>query len=324
MNYLFEKLTENIKKHSNIVLMTHKRPDLDGMTSCIALSKICELMKKDAYIVYPTEKVNTSLEKGINALKDKKIKINLLSSKEIEKIINKETLLIILDTQKPELVEDQLIIDKINDVFVIDHHMNSSRHVEKAMFEYINSNKSSTVEIIVCYLKYLKKHLDPIIFTLMLAGLEIDTNGYNLKTSEDTFKIAAFLTKNGADLILKQEILKGSREDFIRRHNYIKNSYYVKDKYLLCEMTEDVYDNVDLAIVADEMLRFDGVEVSFAVGKLSSDVVGVSARSMGKVSVEIIMNTIGGGGHVTDAAAQIKDKEIKEVVEMIKKAIEGE
>lgn len=324
MEYLFEKLTQNIKSHSNIVLMTHKRPDLDGMTCCVALAKICEGMKKNAYVVYPNEKVNLSLQRGVDAIKAKGIKINYLVSQEIESVINDNTLLIILDTQKPELVENDSLIDKIKDVFVIDHHMNSSSHIENAIFEYINSNKSSTVEIIVCYLKYLNKILDPVILTAMLAGLEIDTNGYNLKASEDTFKVAAYLTKKGADPVLKQEILKESREDFIRRHNCIKNSYYIKEKYLLCEMTEEIYDNVDLAIVADEMLRFDGVEVSFTIGKISENIIGVSARSMGKVSVGVIMNMIGGGGHITDAAAQIKDKTISEVVEMIKQAIKEE
>ncbi len=324
MDYLFEKLTKNIKNHSNIIFMTHKRPDLDGMACCIALSKICDSMKKQSYIIWPDEKVNLSLEKGVNAIIDKGIKINFISSKKIDEVINENTLLIVLDTQKPELVEDVTVCEKIKDVFVIDHHMNSSSHIENAIFEYINSNKSSTVEIITGYLKYLNKTLDPVILTTMQAGLEIDTNGYNLKTTEDTFKIAAYLTKRGSDSILKQEILKGSREDFIRRHNFIKNSYYIKEKYLLCEMNEEIYDNVDLAIVADEMLRFDGVEVSFTVGKISKNVTGVSARSMGKVSVGVIMSMIGGGGHITDAAAQIKDKSIKQVVEMIKEAIKEE
>lgn len=318
MNYLFEKLSDNIKSHSNIVLMTHKRPDLDGMSCCIALAKIIESMKKEAFIVPPKEQVNVSLEKGMKAVVDAGVKINFM---EDSKIINENTLLIILDTQKPELVEDLNIVNQIKDVFVIDHHINSSSHIEKAIFEYINSNKSSIVEIITNYLKYLGKTLDKSIITIMLAGMEIDTNNYNLKTTEETFKASAYLAKMGADIFLKQEILKVSREDFIRQHNYIKNSYYIKDKYLLCEMTDEIYDNVDLAIVADEMLRLSDVEVSFAVGKIAEDVVGVSARSMGKISVGIIMSIIGGGGHITDAAAQIKNKSIKEVVTMIKLAI---
>ena len=322
MEYLFEKLTQNIKSHDLIILMTHKRPDLDGMGSCIALSKIIECMKKEVYIVYPEEQVNVTLDKGIKAIKAKKIKINFSTASEIQKKITDNTLLIVLDTQKPDLVESPMLLDKIKDIFVVDHHMNSSSHIEKAIFEYINSNKSSVVEIIAGYLKYLNKSLDPIIITVMLAGMEIDTNSYNLKTSENTFKTAAYLIKKGADSIIKQEILKSSGEDFIRRHNCIKNSYYIKDKYLLCEMPDEIYDTIDLAIVADEMLRFENVEVSFAIGKLKENIVGVSARSMGKVSVGVIMSSIGGGGHVTDAAAQIKNKTIAEVVDMIKKAIE--
>ena len=321
MKYLFDKLTENIKSHDNVILMTHKRPDLDGLGSCIALAKIIESMKKEAFIIYPEKQTNVSLEKGIKACLDKKIKINFLCEKEIEKQIKDNTLLIILDTQKPELVENEKLLELIKDIFVIDHHINSSSHIEKAIFEYINSNKSSIAEIIANYIKYLNKTIDNVILTLLLAGMEIDTNGYNLKTSEDTFKAAAYLTKIGADNYLKQEILKSSREDFIRSHDCIKNSYYIKDKYLMCEMPDGIYDSVDLAIVADEMLRFSDVEVSFSVGKINEDVVGVSARSMGKVSVGILMSAIGGGGHITDAAAQIKNKTIKEVVEMIKNVI---
>ena len=229
MNYLFEKLSDNIKSHSNIVLMTHKRPDLDGMSCCIALAKIIESMKKPAYIVPPKEQVNVSLEKGMKAVVDAGVKINFM---EDSKIINENTLLIILDTQKPELVEDLNIVNQIKDVFVIDHHINSSSHIEKAIFEYINSNKSSIVEIITNYLKYLGKTLDKSIITIMLAGMEIDTNNYNLKTTEETFKASAYLAKLGADIFLKQEILKVSREDFIRQHNYIKNSYYIYYKTL--------------------------------------------------------------------------------------------
>ena len=319
MHYLFEKLDENIKSHSNIVLMTHKNPDLDGMGSAIALAKIIESMKKEVYIVPPSKKVNASLEKGIKAITDAGITINFLKDR---KVINDKTLLIILDTQKPELVENMNIVREINDVFVIDHHINSSSHIDKAMFEYINSNKSSIAEIITNYLKYLAKTLDKSILTVLLAGIEIDTNNYNLKTTEDTFKASAYLTKLGADTYLKQEILKVSREDFIRKHDYIKNSYFIKDKYLLCEMGSDIYEPIDLAILADEMLRFSDVEVAFAVGKIAKNVVGISARSMGKISVGILMSAIGGGGHITDAAAQIKNKTIKEVVELIKKEVE--
>ena len=322
MDYLFKKLTENIKNHDNVVIMTHKHPDLDGMGSAIALSKIAESFKKTCYVVFPIEQVNSSLEKGLNLLKKNEIVVNFKKYKEILEVINDNTLLIVLDTQKPYLVENPELLDKINDIFVIDHHTNSSEHIDNTIFEYINSNKSSIVEIIAEYLKYLNKTLNPIIITLLSAGMEIDTNSFSLKTTENTFKMAGFLTRLGADPILRKEILKESKDDVIRRHNYIKNSYFIKEGYLLCDMGEkDINDPVDLAILADELLRFDTVEVSFAVGKIGLDMVGVSTRSMGKISAAVLMSAIGGGGHVTDAAAQFKGKNNKEVIEMIKKVV---
>ncbi len=321
MDYLFKKLTENIKSHSNVVIMTHKHPDLDGMGSAIALSKIIEGLKKDCYVIFPEDKVTCSLEKGVKLLSDNSIQINFKTYSEVLDVINENTLLIVLDTQKPMLVQSSELLDKVKDIFVIDHHTNSSEHISNTVFEYINSNKSSIVEIITEYLVYLNKTLDSNIITVMSAGMEVDTHSYSLKTTENTFKMAGVLTRMGADPILKKEILKESKEDVIRRNDYIKNSYFIKDGYLLCDMGNEEHDNVFLAILADELLRFDGVDVSFAVGKLNNGNVGVSARSMGKVSAAVIMSSIGGGGHVTDAAAQFTDKSNAEVIEMIKKVV---
>ncbi len=322
MDYLFKKLTENIKSHSNIVIMTHKHPDLDGMGSAIALAKIVESFKKDCFVVFPDEKVNFSLEKAVKLLEENNIHINFKKYREVLEVINENTLLIVLDTQKPMLVQNSELLDKIKDIFVIDHHTNSSEHISNTIFEYINSNKSSIVEIITEYLIYLNKVLNPIIITILSAGMEIDTHSYSLKTTENTFKMAGVLTRLGADAILKKEMLKESKDDAIRRNDYIKNSYFIADGYLLCDMgDENCNDPVDLAILADELLRFDGVGVSFAVGKLNNGNIGVSARSMGKISVAVIMSAIGGGGHVTDAAAQFADKSNAEVIEMIKKVV---
>ena len=323
MGYMFEKLTEIIKSYDKIIIMTHKKPDLDGMGSSIALSKIIESLKKECYVVYPDSSINKSLEKGLDLLKEKSIEINFKKTKEIKKIITEKTLLVVLDTQKPVLVENNELLDLINDVLVIDHHMNSSNHIDNTVFEYINSNKSSIVEIITEYFKYLNKTINPHIATVMLSGLEIDTNSYNVKTSEATFKASAFLLKNGANLIDKQNILKERKEDFIRRQQYVQKSEIINDTVAICIMDDKIHDNVDLAMISDELLRFEKIEVSFTIGKISADTIGVSARSMGNINVGTIMTEIGGGGHVTDAAAQLKEKTMEEIKKQIIKLLEG-
>ncbi len=321
MDYLFKKLTENIKSHFNVVIMTHKHPDLDGMGSAIALSKIIQSFKKDCFVIYPDDKATISVEKTVDLLKENNIEVNFKTYSEVLNFINENTLLIVLDTQKPMLVQNPELLDKIKDIFVIDHHTNSSEHISNTVFEYINSNKSSIVEIITEYLVYLNKSLNPIIITILSAGMEVDTHSYSLKTTENTFKMAGILARLGADPIIKKELLKESKDDAIKRNEHIKGSYFITDGYLLCDMGDDINDNVDLAILADELLRFDDVQVSFAVGRLSNGNVCVSARSMGKVSAAVLMSAIGGGGHVTDAAAQFTDKSNAEVVEMIKNVV---
>jgi len=321
MDYMFEKLTEAIKTHSKVLIMSHTKPDLDGMGSSIGLYKIAEFLKKECYIIKPYEKVTTSLAKGLDLLKSKKIIINFKHDDELGDIIDDKTLLIVLDTQKPELVESKKLLEKVRNIFVIDHHMNSSSHIKDCIFEYINANKSSIVEIITEYYKSLGKLVNPDIATIMLAGLEIDTNSYNVKTSEATFKASAYLLKSGANLIDKQNLLRETREDFITRQDFVKNSELIKENVAICVMDDKIHDNVDLAMISDELIRFAGIEASFTIGKISEDVVGVSARSIGNISVGMIMTEMGGGGHVTDAAAQIRGKSMEEVKKAVTKIV---
>lgn len=206
MDYMFQKLTEAIKEHSKIIIMSHKKPDLDGMGSSIGLYKLIQTLKKECYVLYPLTQINKSLSKGITLLENKNILIEYKTENELNDIVDDNTLLIVLDTQKPQLVESEKLLKTVKDIFVIDHHMNSSNHINNTIFEYINSQKSSVAEIITEYYKYFNKMIDPMVATLMLAGLEIDTNSYNVKTSESTFRASAYLLRSGADLIEKQKL----------------------------------------------------------------------------------------------------------------------
>lgn len=317
MNYLFDSLTYQIKNHNRVVIMTHKNPDLDGVGSAICLYEVVKSFKKEAYVVLPNV-VNKSLDNGLKLLIDNKISVDYVDNEKALKLPSEGTLLVVLDTQKPELVECEKLLD-LKDIFVIDHHVNSSLHISNTMFEYIDSNKSSIVEIMTNYLKYLDILVDENILTLMLAGMDIDTHSFSLKTSDDTFLAASFLTKNGAKNEIKNEILKISKEEVIRINNYVKKSYFIRDGFLLCDM-DRVNSNIEVASLADELLRLSGVQVSFALGKID-DTIYVSARSMGKISVNVIMSAVGGGGHITDAAATFKNKTSKEVIEMLKKIV---
>ena len=321
MRELFENLNENIKKHDEIIIMTHARPDLDGMGSALALFKIVKSMDRKCYIVSPLKKLYRSLDKAIKLLEDNDINFEFKKEEEILNSKYNKPLLIIVDTQKPELVESEKVLDLIDDKIVIDHHIGSLDTIDDTIYKYSDANKSSIAEVMAEYLNYLGLKIEPLVMTVLLSGMVVDTSSFNIKTTARTFEMAAYLAKNGADFVLIQDLLKEPREEMVERYGFISNSEEVVKDVLMCEMDDKIHGNVDIALLAKELLKFEDIKASFAIGRLSHRIVGVSARSMGNVNVGEIMEKIGGGGHLTDAAAQIKDKTIEEVAKELKKII---
>lgn len=317
---LFEMLSNNIKKHDEIIIMTHARPDLDGMSSALTLFKIVMSMKKKAYIVFPKKQVDRSLDKAFKLLAENAISFNFKNEDDILNIKFNNPLLVILDTQKPELVESDKVLHLIKDKIVIDHHIGNLGDIN-AIYKYNDANKSSVAEIMAEYLNYLKLDVESLMMTVLLSGMVVDTSNFNIKTTARTFEMAAFLAKEGADFVLIQELLKEPREKMIKRYSFINNSEEIVPDVLMCKMDDKIYGNVDIALLAKELLKFEDIKASFALGKLSDRIVGVSARSMGNVNVGEIMKRIGGGGHLTDAAAQISDKSVDEVAFELEKII---
>lgn len=317
MEEIFNSLTQLIKDHNNILIMTHKNPDFDGMGSALGLQQVINSFKKESFICINNSEKNNSLKKSYDLIKENDLYFNTVKKSNVEKLIDENTLLIVLDTHKQEMTEIPELVDKVKNIVIIDHHIKNKDYIKDAKISYINAGLSSTVEFMANYIKYLNKQIDPLFATFMLVGLEIDTNNFRLKTTDKTYEAASFLIKLGADNILKQELLQENKESYIRRQKLIEKSYMVNKKMTICVLDSKIYENKDLASIAEELLQFENVEASFAIGKISKDIVGISARSIGKINVEEIMAKLGGGGHYTEAATQIKDKSIKEVEEIL-------
>lgn len=322
MEETFKKLTELIKNSYNIIFMTHQNMDLDGFASILALSEIVKSFKKDCFILINNQHKNVSIKKSFDQLEKDNISFNFIYKKDVNSYINRGTLLIILDVHKDTMIEMPSILTKINDVVVIDHHIKCKKYIQNTVLTYINSNMSSTIEIVSSYLKFLNKTVSPTIATMMLAGMEIDTNSFNVKTTSSTYEVAAFLLTMGADNVLKQELLKENKDEYIERQRYIESSYMFNENMAICSLDNKVVDNNTLAQIAESLLQFDNVEASFCIGYISKNKVGISARSIGKYDVECIMKALGGGGHTTEAATQIKNTNIESAVNMLTNEIE--
>lgn len=320
METLFNKLTELLWKYSKVIIMSHHDPDLDAIGSSMGLSLILNSMEKENYIFLTNEDknaYNSSVNQSLNRVSD----INYLYPKTYKKVIDEETVLVILDVHQKERLEYPKILDDITNIVILDHHIKSNSYIKDTEMFYIDSKMSSMVELITEYAKFYGVNLGTLISTIMLAGMEIDTNGFNLKTTENTFKMAAYLTEMGADSVLKQELLKENKDDYLRRADFIKSSYIHNKNIAICVLTTSTSSKEELAEVAEELLKFEYVEASFVIGQLEERLIGVSARSIGNVNVCNIMKELGGGGHMTNAATQITDRTVNEVEKMIHKVL---
>jgi len=320
MNEIFQSLTKLIKQYDNFIIVSHANVDLDGLSSAICLDYIIQSLGKKSSIFFYNKSDNSSVNKALKKLKEKNFIFSFTSN--LKSIKNgKDTLLIVLDTHRAILLEEPELLNIIPNVAIIDHHIKIGDYIKDTVFNYINANASSVVEIVTNYLQYMNQKISPILATIMLAGLEIDTNSYQIKATENTHSAATFLLKMGADNVLKQELLQEDRKKFIARFKKLDNSYIYNKKYSICVLEDEKCSREELAILSEIQLKFEHIEATFTIGYINDKIVGISARSLGRVDVEKIMNMMGGGGHVTDAAAQVMNQEIKQVIKTLEKIL---
>ncbi len=317
----FDKLTNAIKKYDNIILMTHGTPDLDGMGSAIVFSEILKKMNKKSVIVAPKNLINKSLNKTINYLNEKNVVIPFKYEKSIS---TTDSLLIVFDVNNSDFVEDKTLLEKVDNKIVIDHHSKSINKISGNVGEYIDEDKSSVVEINTEYLRYLNIKLDSEFYTVLLAGLFNDTYNFNFQTTSLTFNVASYLLENGADLKQTHDFFREPLEVMVDRYNYISNNLKLKDNVYLCVIDDKTCSNITVAKLADEMLRFQNVDLSLAIGSGENGKIFVSARSNGDIDVSKLMQKIGGGGRKSLAATVLENVSIKETIELLKNVIRGE
>lgn len=323
MQDFFNSLNKKIKEYSTIIIMTHKNMDIDGFSSALCLYNIISRKGKKCYIYLNKKQDNSVINKTIEKLQSKNYDYNTLYKNEINNIDINNTLLIIVDIYKKHLVENEKLIGLVSETIVIDHHIQDVDYIKNTSLVYINSNMSSVAEIMVNYAKFMNYNIDDLLATLLLCAIEIDTNSFNFKTTAETYETCAYLIRCGASSIIKQELMRESKDIYLERQFYIEQSYQISDDIIFCVVENKIVANSDLAIIADNLLQFENIEASFCIGRIAPNVVGISARSIGNIDVQKVMNKMGGGGHTTDAATKIENKKIKECVSELESIIKG-
>lgn len=304
-----------IKSASSIYIMGHKYLDLDAIGSAIGIYEYIKKFNKNTSIIVNDKR----LEDGVKKIIDKMGDLYLLKkSKDI--VYDKKSLLIVVDTNKETLLQDDKVLSCFDKIIVIDHHDLSDSSIRKGLV-VVDEDASSTCEMVADFLEYTKTEIDEDVSTILLSGIVLDTNNYALKTTANTFKVSYFLMRKGADSTYVQYLLKQNLKKYIERQKVITNVKIVKNIAISCAKSTLFYRREDLARIADTLLFFDKIEASFVIGKLEKNTVGISARSLGNIDVGEILENFNGGGDNHEAGARVENTTIREIEEKLKELV---
>ena len=317
-------LKKALRKSKTIFLMAHKDLDLDALGSCIGLYSILQKKKKDCYIIIDDKKHEMGVNKVLIELEGY---FHIIKSEDIERHLNKKqhkNLLIILDTNKPELVQSKEVLKKIENKLIIDHHDFGKTSIKNA--QIINDTEvSSTCEMITELIERYDVEVEPYYATVLLAGIVLDTNNFTLKTTSGTYYAAYYLASLGASAKKVEYLLKQDLLEYTERQKLLADIETIDGKIAFTKATPyTIYRREDLAKVADTLLFFNNIEASFVIGKIGKNTVGISARSLGNYDIISILEKLGGGGDNYNGAAKFEDIAISKVEQLLKEEIKNQ
>lgn len=314
-----QALRELIFESSNIFIMGHKNPDMDSLGAAIGLWSSIRQLGKNCNIIIDND--ITAIDYYMTKLKkDDKYDNLFISSEEAEKNINDKTLLIIVDVHNKGYVNNLDIVERINRKIIIDHHRRSPDIIEGALLNYIEVYASSTSEMVTELIQYMlqKPRIPKIIAEGLLGGIFMDTKGFQFKSGVRTFDAAAFLRSLGADTIEVKKMFTDSLDDYLFISDTIRNAE-VHENLAIAVCPSDVNNTVIVARAADELLGISGIDVCFVLCNINDSII-ISGRSTGEVNVQVILEELGGGGHMNMAGAKLECT-IDEAVNLLKEAI---
>ena len=320
-------LQELINESDKVMIMGHRFPDMDSLGAAIGIHKIAQLNQTNGFIVLDQENIDQGALRLVYEIKDNWPDLweHFISPEVALEICTPKTLLVIVDTHKPSMTIEKRLVDRISHTIVIDHHRRGEEFVQDATLVYMEPYASSTAELVTELLEYQKKSvsLSTIEATAMLAGIIVDTKSFTMRTGSRTFNAASYLRQQGADTILAQQLLQEGYADYLKKIAIIQGCYMYKQGICIAVANGDItYEQVLIAKAADTMLSIEGVAASFVIAKREDQKISISARSNGKINVQIIMEQLKGGGHLTNAATQIENKSVQEVEQLLKEKID--
>ncbi|MBR0598340.1 DHH family phosphoesterase [Sinanaerobacter chloroacetimidivorans] len=313
-------LRQLIDQSSQVIIMGHKKPDMDSFGAALGICRFAKNRNKEVFVIINS--FNETLTEMYNRAYDTG-NYKFIKNEDALELVDKDTLVVIVDTHRTTLVECPELLTKTDKLVVIDHHRKTEDFIENATLTYMEAYASSTSELVTEILQYTgdKKDIDKLEAEILLAGITVDTNRFSIKTGVRTFEAASWLRRMGADTANVRQFFQTDIESIKQKAKIISNSVmpYPGVAIAVCEGK-----HVDVQVInsraADEMLGIKGVKASFVLGQNEEGTTVISARSLGEMNVQTIMEKLGGGGNLSKAGAQVEisvEEAIQKIVEMI-------
>ncbi len=309
-----------LHESTDVFVMGHRIADLDSLGGAAGVVCAARKLGKEAYIVIEREFTNAGLL--IDLLEThQSYEGVMISPREALLRMSAGSLLVVVDTNRADYVEDKALLESFNRIVVIDHHRRVANYIDNADLNIHEPAASSVCELIAEVLQYIIEQGDMLSVeaSALMAGIVLDTKSFALKTGSRTFEAAAYLRRCGADALEIKKLFQSDLDNYISRAELVKDAEFLDGMYAI-SMTEKSVDRAVAAQAADDLMNIIGVACSFVIHPFE-DSINISARSLGRVNVQVLMEKLGGGGHFTTAGAQIRGKNVKEVVSMLKDTI---
>lgn len=316
-------LAELIESSSNVIVMGHRFADLDCLGAAVGIFKSVREMRKPCAICINREKnlVRPMLDR---LLATGYIDSDFISPEDATGLVNDKTLLIVVDTHIPNVLESEQLYRWCKNVVVIDHHRKLVQYIDNAVIFYHEPYASSASEMVAELVQYLPMHpkLTKTEAEVLLAGIMLDTKSFALRTGVRTFEAAAYLRRLGADTVEVRKLFSSTMDFYQQKTNLVSNA----EIYGNCAIaaTDFQFEGIKMVApqAADDLMNIEGVDASFVIFPMDTSI-NVSARSMGAVNVQVIMEKLGGGGHQTMAAAQFPEESVENVRKIVMEAIDA-
>ena len=315
-------LKQLIDQSSKVIIMGHKMPDMDSFGAAVGVYRAALNRGKDAYVILNGDSAN--IEAIYEKFKDDKTYRFVPAQRALE-LYDEKTLVVVVDTHRPSFTPCPDLLEQSDRIVLIDHHRRGPEFIDKTALRYLEPYASSTSELVTEILQYMEERmsLEKTEAQALLAGIMVDTKNFSFKTGVRTFEAASFLRRAGADTTEVKQLFQDDLSLFVSRAEIVRKAEIVRPG-IAVSACSDCQGNIPLIVAqaADGLLNIKGIHTSFVIGAKTDGEILISGRSLGDMNVQLILEKLGGGGHLTVAGAQLQDVTLEAAGEMLLQAID--